>query len=154
MWRWPACALSFAPLSSIAQTGGPVAVPIDLPAQSLDKALIALGRQTGMQISFAPETVAGKIAPELKGTMTPQDAVNALLAGSGLTVRKTGENAVTVEGRSAIVTSAAPAGGTLNTVVVQGIRPSLYSVRMSTSVRSAPKIPWIFRCRSPRTRAN
>ncbi|BBP98140.1 ligand-gated channel [Burkholderia sp. SFA1] len=123
-----ACALSCAPLSSIAQTGGPVAVPIDLPAQSLDKALIALGRQTSMQISFAPETVAGKIAPELKGTMTPQDAVHALLAGSGLTVRKTGENAVTVEGGSAIVTSAAPAGGTLNTVVVQGIRPSLYSV--------------------------
>lgn len=123
-----ACALTFASVCAQAQAGAAQAVAIDLPAQPLDQALLALGRQTNLQIGFAPDVVAGKSAPALKGTMSPQEAVAALIAGSGLRVQKNADNAVTIEAASTVPVSSAPTADTLNAVVVQGIRPSLYSV--------------------------
>lgn len=60
------------------------AVDIQLPAQGLAGALAALSSQTGVQI-FAPgDLVAGRPAPAVSGRMTPQQALNQLLDGSGL----------------------------------------------------------------------
>ena len=139
-----ACALAFAPLRLHAQSASAGAASVDLPAQPLGKALLELGRQTHLQVSFSPEAVAGKTAPALKGAMAPQDALDALLQGTGLRYEKTADNAVIIEAvEAAGVPNAAPvtaatvvtaadtsAGteGTLNTVTVQGTRPSLYAV--------------------------
>ncbi|OZI58916.1 TonB-dependent receptor [Bordetella genomosp. 1] len=69
-----------------------VAVAIDLPAQALGTALLTLGEQAGVELAFAPQAVEGKMAPPVRGTLTPLDALNQLLRGSGLQLRPDGPN--------------------------------------------------------------
>ena len=57
---------------------------LSIPAQPLGAALLALGQATGVQIVFAPDLVQGKTSPELKGSLSPFQALDRLLAGSGL----------------------------------------------------------------------
>lgn len=68
------------------QSDAPVA--INLPAQPLGQALVDLAEQTGVTIVVPNELVVGKSAPEVIGTLVPEDAVRRLLAGSGLTARR------------------------------------------------------------------
>ena len=70
----------------------------DIPAQPLAQALTAFGRQSGMQIAVDSATVAGKSSGGVNGTMTAEQALRQLLAGSGLTYQFTSANAVTVAG--------------------------------------------------------
>ncbi|QKH36841.1 TonB-dependent receptor [Achromobacter pestifer] len=65
-------------------------VAIDMPAQSLDQALRTLAQTHGLQIFYAPQTVAGIQAPAVSGTMTPQQALSELLKGRSLRVRQDG----------------------------------------------------------------
>lgn len=65
-------------------------VAIDMPAQSLDQALRTLAQTHGLQIFYAPQTVAGMQAPAVSGTMTPQQALSALLKDRALRVRQDG----------------------------------------------------------------
>ncbi|USW94411.1 STN domain-containing protein [Pseudomonas proteolytica] len=69
--------------------GGAFAQPmqVNVPAQSLDKALTELGKQTGLQVLFGPDMVAGKKSTAVKGTLEPEAALEALLKGAGLTFR-------------------------------------------------------------------
>lgn len=69
-----------------------VSARIDLPAQSLDSALIQLARQTSLQFFYAPDTVAGLASPAVQGEMTPEQALQRLLQGSGVTYSKSGRN--------------------------------------------------------------
>ncbi len=66
------------------------AATYDLPAQPLGEALLALGRQAGLEISFPPAAVAGKTAPALQGEYSALLALDKLLAGSGLALRADG----------------------------------------------------------------
>ncbi len=59
-------------------------IELDLPSSRLDKALNALARQSSVQIIFASDITTGKTAPALKGSYTPQEALNRLLDHSGL----------------------------------------------------------------------
>ena len=65
-------------------------VAIDMPAQSLDQALRTLAQTHGLQIFYAPQSVAGMQAPAVSGTMTPQQALSALLKDRALRVRQDG----------------------------------------------------------------
>lgn len=60
----------------------------DLPAQDLVETLRAIARLSGREILFADDAVRGKRAPPLRGRFTPEAAVRAALAGSGLTVEE------------------------------------------------------------------
>jgi TonB-dependent heme/hemoglobin receptor len=71
---------------------------LNIPAQSLASALIAFSRQTRMQIFADQALVAGKNSPAISGALAPSAALNRLLAGSGLSYRFTGANAVTIVG--------------------------------------------------------
>ena len=75
------------PLSLIqpaqAQTQAPQT--INLPAQPLDQAVIDLARRTGLAIGGDASLLDGKQAPALSGDYTPEQALRALLAGSGVT---------------------------------------------------------------------
>ena len=62
----------------------------NLPSQPLGDALLALGRQAGLEISFPPAAVAGKTAPALRGEYSPLLALDHLLAGSGLALKADG----------------------------------------------------------------
>jgi iron complex outermembrane receptor protein len=58
---------------------------INLPAQPLDQAVIDLARRTGLAIGGDASLLEGKQAPALSGDYTPEQALRALLAGSGVT---------------------------------------------------------------------
>lgn len=61
------------------------ATTIVLPAQSLSRALGELGRQMGVDILAAPAVVGERRAPAVRARLTPAQALDRLLAGSGLT---------------------------------------------------------------------
>lgn len=92
----------------------------DIPSQPLAQALTAFGRQSNMQIAVDTAAVAGKTSGSVNGTMTAEQALRQLLAGSGLTYQFTSANAVTVAG-------AAPGPGSsavqLDPVRVQAAAP-------------------------------
>lgn len=55
-----------------------------IPGGSLDAALEALARQSGIQLLYAPELVAGRRSEGLRGDLAPADALARLLRGTGL----------------------------------------------------------------------
>ncbi|WMD21360.1 TonB-dependent receptor [Achromobacter seleniivolatilans] len=78
-----------APMLAQAQTHA-TPIAFDIPSQALGAALLALGQQANLEISFVPATVAGKTAPALHGTLSPLGALDQLLRGSGLAFKGDG----------------------------------------------------------------
>ena len=58
-----------------------------IPEQDLGAALNAFGLQSGREILFSVEEVAGKTAPAVKGVYSIEDALGRLLGGSGIEYR-------------------------------------------------------------------
>jgi iron complex outermembrane receptor protein len=67
---------------------------IDIPAQPLAQALNELARQANLQMTFPAGLVAGKQAPAVTGRLTVQQALDRLLAGSGLRSSQTGNSVI------------------------------------------------------------
>ncbi|MGC3987743.1 MAG: TonB-dependent siderophore receptor [Pseudorhodoferax sp.] len=95
-------------------------VALDLPAAPLEQSLNALAQRTGVQIMFASPLAQGRSAPALRGSYTPREALDRLLAGSGLAVRAAdgGKTFVVERGQAAPAAAPAGAGGALPTVQV------------------------------------
>lgn len=70
---------------------------IDLPAQPLGNALNELARQAGLQLLVRRELVEGKQAPAVSGRMTGAQALQRVLAGSGLVANSDGNSVVVRE---------------------------------------------------------
>ncbi|KAF1022632.1 MAG: Ferric-anguibactin receptor FatA [Paracidovorax wautersii] len=88
-------------------------VAIAIAAQPLAGALNELARQAGLELGFPAERVAGRLAPAVAGQLTVRQALDQLLAGSGLEA--------VVDGRSVTVRPAPAPGArtaTLSEVVV------------------------------------
>lgn len=77
----------------------PAAIHYDLPSQSLADALHQVARQSGAQIMFSPDQVAGLSAPRLVGDFDAQEAVERLIAGAGLVAEQSG-GTIVIRGRS------------------------------------------------------
>src|SRR5687768_15529318 len=74
-------------------------VQVSIPAQPMPQALDEFARQTGMQVVFATEDVAGGItAPKVIGTYRPAEALERLLADSGLEFEFINSRTVAVRG--------------------------------------------------------
>ena len=71
--------------SKASQAADPV-VEVRLAKGPLGAALFALGRQTGTQILFTSEMVAGRSGPAVSGRMTAAQALDRLLVGVYLEV--------------------------------------------------------------------
>ena len=83
--RWLPLALALAVSAGIGNSyADSTPTPIQIQAQSLASALNQLGQQTSLQLFFTPELVAGKQAPAVSGNLAPEQALQALLQGSGL----------------------------------------------------------------------
>ncbi len=65
------------------------AVQVNITGGDLGKALAQLGREAGVQIVFLPDRVRGRKAKALRGTYTVEQALERLLAGTGLRYQKT-----------------------------------------------------------------
>ncbi|MEM6680412.1 MAG: TonB-dependent receptor, partial [Pseudomonadota bacterium] len=70
---------------------------IEVPAQSLSTAVAALSRQTGLQITAPGELVTGRTTAGVSGAMAPEEALSALLAGTGLSFRMVDANTAVLE---------------------------------------------------------
>ncbi|BBK44189.1 ligand-gated channel [Allostella vacuolata] len=64
----------------------------DIPPQSLTDALARFGRQSGMQVSVDAALIRAIASPGASGSMTAEQALARLLAGTGMTYRLTGDN--------------------------------------------------------------
>ena len=81
------------------------AASFDLPQQPLSEALIAVANLTNTNIYVDEKLVGDRIAPALKGSMTVEEAVTRLLAGSGLEIRRIDEKTITLVRQPAATTS-------------------------------------------------
>ncbi len=71
-----------------AQGGAPVPAVMrsfDIPPQSLTDALPAFGQQSGLQVSVDAALVRGAVTQGVRGSMTAEQALSRLLAGTGFT---------------------------------------------------------------------
>lgn len=84
--------VTIAQASAQAQAQSPVT--FDIPTQALPSALTAFGRQSGYQVSVDHATLAGLSSKEVKGSMTPEQALGQMLPGSGVTWRFTDDKSV------------------------------------------------------------
>lgn len=89
--------LAAALLLSGAALAQAVRLPVDQPAAPLGEALARLARTAGVQVVFASSLTQGRTAPPLRGSYTPREALETLLAGSGLRLQAQGDSTFTVE---------------------------------------------------------
>ena len=72
-------------------------IRFDIPAGTLESALVAFSTVTGVSVSFTPEVVSGLESRRLARRFTPLEALKQLLSNSGLQYRFTSEKAVTLQ---------------------------------------------------------
>lgn len=70
--------------------------PFDIPPQPLSQALIRFGRETGLELFFDAAIVRGVASPGARGSLTREQALDRLLAGTGLIYRFANASTVTL----------------------------------------------------------
>lgn len=98
----------------------------DIPAGDLSAALERYSAQTGMQLVYSSDLVAGKRSPGASGRMSPQQALGQLLAGSGLSARVSGNSATLVLAGASGDVAAAEGERLLGPVRVEGSQGGSY----------------------------
>src|SRR6185437_225413 len=73
----------------------------NIPAQDLASALKVFGHQAHQQIAFDGAIVRGKMSAAVKGNYTPDEALNRLLAQTGLHSGRTASGVLLVKGEPA-----------------------------------------------------
>ncbi|WP_051236511.1 TonB-dependent siderophore receptor [Ottowia thiooxydans] len=91
-------------------------VAIDIPAQSLDKALTTFARQTGARIVFSTDLAERLTSPPVRGTLTTREALERLLAGSPLQPRETPDGGFAIVPRAEGSSKAGTEGGDVATL--------------------------------------
>ncbi|MBL9195576.1 MAG: STN domain-containing protein, partial [Opitutaceae bacterium] len=89
VWRRAASALALAatlalPAALSAQSTADSRKTYDLPADNADKALRRFSEQAGIQVLFPTEITRDVRAGAVKGTLTVREALDQMLAGTGL----------------------------------------------------------------------
>ena len=79
--------LTFVLVLNLGAAASAAPVTFDIPAQPLADSIKQLAKTGGITIAVDAALVAGKSAPTIKGTLEPSEALNRLLAGSGLEAR-------------------------------------------------------------------
>src|SRR6185312_529334 len=69
---------------------------IDIPEQRLALSLAELAHQTQIQVIYATELVEGRSSPAVSGSMTPEEALSKVLAGTGLSYKHVDATTVTI----------------------------------------------------------
>jgi outer membrane protein W len=118
------CSSGFGPTTVQAQTpatAAPKATPdaaidFDIPAQPMASALNNWAVQANAQVFVDPAPVAHLMAPAVKGTLTPRQALRALLARSNLQVAQGANGVFVIKPRPAVAAAPAPATPAATTV--------------------------------------
>ncbi|GGF62860.1 TonB-dependent receptor [Azorhizobium oxalatiphilum] len=96
------------------------AVRFAIPAQPLPAALDAFIRATGWQVGYSTRITDGIRSSAVSGTLTPAQALRAILAGTGLSYTVNGPTTVTIQAARSGGGDGAAGGILLDTVDVQG----------------------------------
>jgi outer membrane receptor protein involved in Fe transport len=91
----------------------PAAVELNIPQQALSDALNALANQTGLQVVFAMPAVEGAVAPSVKGSYTPDAALEKMLQNTGLRYEYLDARTVAVMGKEGSPPATTAANGNL-----------------------------------------
>lgn len=112
----------------------------DLPAQALESALRAFGAASGYSVLVAAQLTAGRRAAEVRGEFLPQQALQLLLAGTGLRERYIGTeaHAFTLEPLPTLPATAAADDTTpASATAAQNWRRNAYAQVLQTSITRA-----------------
>jgi hypothetical protein len=101
------CAAGCGP--AMAQTPATATVDFDIPAQPMAAALNSWAVQANAQVFVDPAPVAHLMAPAVKGSLTPRQALRALLARSNLQVTRGADGVFVIKPGPALVAAPAPA---------------------------------------------
>jgi len=129
-----------------------------LPSQSLAASLRAVALASGRSIGGSADLVGRKIAPALEGNFTAEEAIAALLAGSGLRARPVGnlfviERADPASGQSGsaptadadiVITGSRIRGAPVSSEVIKLDRESLLDTGKSTVAEALRTLPQNF----------
>lgn len=141
------CISSALAAPAIAQAQPAARMQFNIPAQSLDAALRSFSEQSRQQVLFSESAVAGRRAPALTGSYTPQEALARLLEGSGVRVNATRPGVFTLAQEAAAPARSKDTQTTLQTVNVTANAPSdgSYTARelslgkLGQSIRQTPQ---------------
>ena len=86
-------------------------VGIEIASQPLSKALGEFAAQTKQAVLVTPALTNQKISAPVTGAATPEAALTAMLAGTGLTYRRDGDTFLVVQGGSGPQSESAAGGG-------------------------------------------
>ncbi len=114
-------------------------VTLQIPAQDLTSALRALARASGQQISFDSLQIGSRKAPALNGSYTVREAVDRLLAGTGLEASWSSTDVLVVRAAAQKTSSNAAAGNAAATD--DGYRGNEIVVTAQKRVESAQDVP-------------
>jgi len=70
----------------------------NVPAQDVGSALVALSRQSGVNVLFCYNDVANRRAPAIHGQYTTEQAIRLILTGSALRPVRTGSTSYSITG--------------------------------------------------------
>ncbi len=131
----------FTPVSTMAQEGASRRAPVaqqkeafDLPAGRLAASLSAVARQAKLNLSVDPALLQGKTAQALRGDYRPPEALQRLLADTGLSATPIGERGYTLASSQDLDLSAdLDETVTLETITVRGRLSEGYAANTATS---------------------
>jgi len=104
---------------------------VSVPAGPLTAALNRLAAQSGLQILFDADLARDKTTKGVSGTLTPAQALDVLLAGTGLDARFEGDNQVVLDGGAASA-GAGPAAADDGSTLLDRI--TLYGSKNATTL--------------------
>ncbi|OQP87445.1 TonB-dependent receptor [Rhizobium rhizosphaerae] len=116
---------------------------VSVPAGPLTPALNSLAAQTGLQILFDASLAQGKTSRGARGTLTPDQALSAVLSGTGVRARFAGSNQVSLSADTTTTGAVTDNGDTLlDTITIYGARnaTTLQGTTSSVGVVSAEAI--------------
>lgn len=95
----------------------------NIASMPLGDALMAIGRQAGVEVIFASDAVAGRQVTPLRGTYSVKEAINRLLSNTGL-IAEFQDGGYVIRGRSAPsgATELSPAASEDTAIIVTGTR--------------------------------
>ena len=117
-------------------------VAYSIPPQPLSQALVLFSKATGTQLFFSADVARGKSSRGASGSLTRSEALDKILAGSGLTYHFTNATTVTISNSGAASAGSAAADGAtvLAPIVLQATRQDGF-VSTDGNVASKSGIP-------------
>ncbi len=88
--------LTLTGLALAAESQASIKKPTNIPAQALGSALLTLEKDRNMEVIFVAEDIRDVRTQGASGELTPQEALEQLLAGTGLTYRFMGDKTITI----------------------------------------------------------